>query len=63
LAQIGEGTGERAFIGIIVGIVFFLANRTANKIGVVYGITPLVSAFFPSLLLLGVGLFVINRIR
>lgn len=59
----GGGTGQRIFIGIIVGIVFYLANRTANEIGVVYGISPLLSAFLPSLFFLGVGLFSIKRVR
>ena len=59
----GGGAGQRVFIGIVVGIVFYLANRSANELGSVYGFSPLVSAFFPSLLFLGVGLFAINRIR
>ncbi len=59
----GGGAGQRVFVGIIVGIVFYLANRTANEIGVVYGISPLLSAFLPSLLFLGVGLFSIKRIK
>ncbi len=59
----GGGSGQRIFIGIIVGIVFYLANRTANEIGVVYGISPMLSAFLPSLIFLGIGLFTIKRIR
>jgi lipopolysaccharide export system permease protein len=59
----GGGTGQRVFIGIVVGIVFYLANRSANELGSVYGFSPFVSAFFPSLLFLGVGLLAIKRIR
>ena len=57
------GAGQRVFIGIVVGIIFYLANRSATELGGVYGFSPLISAFFPSLLFLGIGLLAINRIR
>ena len=57
----GGGTGQRIFVGIIVGIVFYLANRTANELGSVYGFSPLISAFFPSILFLFIGLLAISR--
>jgi len=59
----GGGAGQRVFIGIIVGIVFYLANRSVNELGTVYGFSPFASAFFPSLLFLAIGLLAINRIR
>lgn len=59
----GGGAGQRVFIGIIVGITFFLANRAINELGIVYGFSPLMSAFVPSLLFLGLGLLALNRIR
>ncbi len=58
----GGGTGQRVFIGIVVGIVFFLANRLVNELGIVYGFSPFMSAFLPSLLFFGVGVFALNRI-
>ncbi|GAA0415151.1 LPS export ABC transporter permease LptG [Cocleimonas flava] len=57
----GGGMGQRIFVGILVGIVFYLANRTANELGAVYGFSPLVSAFLPSVIFLFIGLFAISR--
>ena len=57
----GGGAGQRVFIGIVVGIVFYLANRSANELGIVYGFSPLVSAFLPSLLFLIVGILALKR--
>jgi len=59
----GGGAGQRVFIGIVVGIVFFLANRSVNELGIVYGFSPLLSAFIPSLIFLVVGIFALSRIR
>jgi lipopolysaccharide export system permease protein len=59
----GGGAGQRVFIGIVVGIVFYLANRSTNELGILYGLSPLISAFLPSLIFFGVGLIVLNRIR
>ncbi len=59
----GGGAGARVFLGIIVGIAFFLANRAVNELGIVFGFSPMLSAFIPSLLFLGVGVFALNRIR
>ncbi len=59
----GGGAGQRVFIGIVVGIVFYLANRSVNELGIVYGFSPIVSAFFPSLLFFAIGLFALKRIR
>ena len=59
----GGGAGQRVFIGIVVGIVFYLVNRSVNELGIVYGFSPLVSAFIPSVLFLGVGLLALKRIR
>jgi len=47
----------------VVGITFYLANRMINELGIVYGFSPLLSAFLPSLVFLGVGLYALNRIR
>ena len=59
----GGGAGQRVFIGIVVGIVFSLVNRSVNDLGLVYGVSPLISAFFPSFVFFLVGLFFLNRIR
>lgn len=59
----GGGAGQRVFIGIVVGVVFFLANQAINGLGNVYGVAPILSAFLPSLIFLIVGMFALTRIR
>ncbi len=58
----GGGAGQRIFIGILIGILFFLANRFINELGVVYGFSPMLSAFMPSLFFLALGLFALKRV-
>ncbi|HIO92074.1 MAG TPA: LPS export ABC transporter permease LptG [Leucothrix mucor] len=62
-SQRGGGAGQRVFIGIVVGIAFFLLNRVLNELGIVYGISPFISAFLPLSIFLLVSLFVLRRIR
>lgn len=61
--QRNAGAGQRIFIGILIGIVFFLFNRTLGSIGIVYGIPPLLSATLPLLMFLLGGLWMLKRIR
>jgi len=42
-----SGAGSRAAIGIVVGVVYFLVNRTLENSGDVYGLNPLVVAWAP----------------
>ncbi len=58
----GGGTGQRVFIGIIVGIVFFLANNLVNELGIAYGASPLISAFLPSFIFFAIGVVALRRI-
>ncbi len=62
-SQRSAGGGFRLFIGITVGIVFFLINRILNEIGIVYNFPPVLSAFFPVILFLLMGLFALKRIK
>jgi lipopolysaccharide export system permease protein len=62
-SQRGRGTGQRVFIGIVVGIVFFLLNRVFNELGIVYGIKPFISAFLPLFIFFLLSILVLRRIR
>jgi lipopolysaccharide export system permease protein len=62
-SQRGGGAGQRVFIGIVVGIVFFLLNRVLNELGIVYGIKPFISAFLPLFIFLLLSVFVLQRIH
>ncbi len=59
----GGGAGSRVFYGIVLGIIFYLVNRAVNELGFVLGISPLLSAFIPSLLFLAGGLLFLKRVR
>jgi lipopolysaccharide export system permease protein len=49
------GAGQRMFVGMVVGVVFFLFNELTLSAGRVYGLSPLVSAWLPTLLLGGIS--------
>ncbi len=56
------GAGQRLFIGILLGIGYFLISRLMNQLGVVYGVYPFISAIAPVLLFLLIGLVMLRRI-
>ena len=62
-SQRSAGAGQRLFFGILIGIGFFLLNRAASNMGVVYGFSPVLSAFAPLIFFLGIGLIFLRRIR
>lgn len=57
------GAGQRIFIGVMIGIVFYLANRMLNHLGVVYGLPPVLSAFLPTLIFLALAVYGTTRVR
>ncbi|MCP5142776.1 MAG: LPS export ABC transporter permease LptG [Chromatiales bacterium] len=58
-----SGASQRMFVGILIGIAFYLINKTLNHLSLVYGIDPLLSATLPSFAFLAIGLGAISRIR
>jgi len=57
------GAGQRIFIGVMIGVVFYLANRVLNHMGVVYGLPPALSALLPTLVFLAIALVAASRVR
>ena len=57
------GAGRRILIGVMIGVAFYVLNRVANQMGVIYGVTPVLSAGLPSLLVIAVSVVLIRRIR
>lgn len=57
------GAGQRIFIGVMIGIVFFLGNNLLNHLGLVYGLPPVVSALLPTLIFLVAAVYGTSRIR
>lgn len=61
--QRNAGTGQRIFIGIMIGVTYLLTDRMISRSGLLYGLPPLLSALLPLLLFSAVGLFMLRRIR
>ena len=61
--QRNAGAGQRIFIGILIGISFFLINRLLGSMGLVYGLPPLLSATLPLLLFLLGGVWMLRKVR
>jgi len=61
-SQRGGGAGHRLFIGILLGIGFFLLSRMSNQLGVVYGLPALLSALATPMLFLVIALFLLRRV-
>jgi lipopolysaccharide export system permease protein len=57
-----SGTGVRIFLGILVGIVFYLISRTFSYLSLLFGLSPVISAFTPPLLFLVLALWVLRRV-
>lgn len=45
------GAGQRMFVGMAVGVLFFLLNELTQSTGRVYGLSPFLSAWLPTILL------------
>lgn len=50
------GAGQRMFVGMLVGVAFFLFNEITLGTGRVYGLSPFVSAWLPTAMLAVVAL-------
>lgn len=57
------GVGLRLIIGILFGVLFYIANTLLGRMGVLYGLPPLVSVVLPTAVFLLAGLWAIARIR
>lgn len=57
------GAGQRIFLGVLIGLGFFLLNRLLIRAGIVYGLPPPVSALLPTVLIFVAGIAGILRLR
>lgn len=53
--------GARLLMGILFGFGFYVANEVFGPISLVYAVPPAIGALGPSLLFIGVALFLLNR--
>jgi lipopolysaccharide export system permease protein len=56
------GTGQRVFIGILLGFGFYLLNRMAGQMGQVYELNPLLASFTPGVAVLVIGFLMVRRL-
>ena len=56
------GAGQRLFIGVLLGIGYFLVSRLINQLGIVYGLPPFLSAILPVLLFLSLAIVLLRRV-
>jgi lipopolysaccharide export system permease protein len=57
------GMGQRIVVGVIIGLGFYLFDRTFGHLGLIYEMNPIFAAFFPTLLALTGALVAIFRLR
>ena len=47
----------------MIGVAFYVLNRVVNQMGIIYGITPVVSAGLPSVLVIAASVIMIRKLR
>lgn len=57
------GAGARLMIGVVVGLAYYLASEMLANSGQVFDLNPAVVAWLPSMLLVAVTVFALNRVR
>ena len=62
-SQRASGTGNRMLVGLLLGIGFFLLNRTMNHLGQVYNIYPFISASAPVILVTMASVFALRKVK
>ena len=63
LGGVGVGVGQRILAGCLIAITFHVVNEVSGKVGIVYGLSPSLSAFAPTLLFLAAGAWLLRRVR
>lgn len=56
------GMGQRVLVGVLIGVFFYVFSQMVSHVGQVSGLSPMMSAFLPSLLFIGMGLWMMKRI-
>ncbi|MBF2760056.1 MAG: LPS export ABC transporter permease LptG [Ectothiorhodospiraceae bacterium AqS1] len=58
----GTGVGLRIIVGCLLAIFVHVLSQISAKAGIVYGLSPILSAFAPTLSLLLIGLWLLRRV-
>ena len=59
----GAGIGQRILTGCLIAVTFHVVNEVSAKMGIVYGLSPWMSAFAPTLMFLAAGVWLLRRVR
>jgi len=57
------GAGQRIMLAIIIGIVYFVVNRSVNHLGLALDASPLMSASLPLMLVVIVSTYFLKRVN
>ena len=57
-----SGLGSRIFLGILVGIAFYLISRTFSYVALLYGMNPLVATLITPLIFLAMAFRILQRV-
>jgi lipopolysaccharide export system permease protein len=57
------GAGQRLFVGVLVGLLFYVVNEVSANTGQLYGWHPLLAAGAPTLAFALIGLWRLSRVR
>ena len=58
-----SGLGRRVFMGVLLGIAFYVVSRTFTYMALLYGMSAWLAAVLPPLLFVSGGLWVLYRLR
>ncbi len=56
------GVGQRIVVGSLIGIAFHVINEVSGDLGLVYGLSPFLSALLPTLVFFVVGVVMMRRL-
>jgi len=57
-----RGIGTRIFVGVLVGIIYYLVSRTFTYLALLYDLNALLSAMAPPLLFIIAAMLVLRRV-
>jgi lipopolysaccharide export system permease protein len=56
------GLGAKVFVGIIIGIAFYLVSRSFSYLSLLYGLNPALAAIAPPLLFVVAAMLLLRRV-
>jgi len=57
------GVGQRLMLALLIGIVYFVINRSINHLGLALNVAPILSASIPLFMVMVVSLYFMRRVR